>query len=333
MWGGLFAGLSSQWNTGNSWLSWPSWCFNWDKSPLAEYYPNIEDLGCRVGGPQLWICSVRVIVFLRMVHDMIFLFTRTFQLQLSKGVGLFWCWYCIWLFSRKLRALISWCPQCCPLHLLNLMICWAASEDTLRSYCRTWSARLSTGTPPKVWFISQVGELVVVDHRRFTIRYSQFLECQKGLGSAATKPKQKWGGDIWIYLGYLNGQMINQATICFGWKESPTCWKYSRSQPEVHVLPDPICLDVRNPAGFFSRFLTWDLTGFLTKENHRLRTWNNKKDGLESVLPIIGRSMDCLWATSFRGQVFFGIDHRRWLRNFLKPGNVTVTKIRIYIYI
>lgn len=34
-----------------------------------------------------------------------------------------------------------------------------SSEDTLRSYCRTWSARLSNGTSPKIWFISQVGEV------------------------------------------------------------------------------------------------------------------------------------------------------------------------------
>ena len=72
----------------------PADVFNWDKSPLTEWhYPN-EDLGCRVGGPQLWnlwtrfffffahtpltstsilICSVRLkSYFLRMVHDMIF---------------------------------------------------------------------------------------------------------------------------------------------------------------------------------------------------------------------------------------------------------------------
>lgn len=44
---------------------------------------------------------MRVIVFLRMVHDMIFLFTRTFQLQLSKGVGLFWCWVMYMAFQPE----------------------------------------------------------------------------------------------------------------------------------------------------------------------------------------------------------------------------------------
>lgn len=128
------------------------------------------------------------------------------------------------------------------------------------------------------------------------------MECQKGLGSASTIPKQKWGGDIWD----IKWSMTNQATICWGWKESPTCWKHSRSnQATWGACPSRSnlfgCSEPQQVFFFQVSWHSWD---------HRNANLNpKKKHGLESVMPIIvGRSMDCLWATSFGGQVCLWID-------------------------
>ena len=156
--------------------------------------------------------------------------------------------------------------------------------------------------------------------------------------------------------------MTNQATICWGWKESSTCWKHSRSQPG-----NLRCMSFQ--IQFVWMFGTQQVFFFqvsCSKRDHRIANLNKKSMGCcvmptpwkinmeptnhpfrkDNDLPnfqtstivfhvnlpgciIVGRSMDCLWATSFGGQVFGRIDRSSMdSESFWSLEMVTVTKIR-----
>ncbi len=167
--GGLFAGLSSQCNTAIALTQLTPILFQMgDKPPLTVSIPILRILAAGSGVLNDWICGlftytplstpiciclVCARISLETVHDMtcdilvpLDFLVATIQrcrilLVLDHGYDFSAGNWGLW-FRRVL--------SCCQWASLEADDMLDSLEDTLRSYCRTWSAWLSNGKLPKI---------------------------------------------------------------------------------------------------------------------------------------------------------------------------------------